>query len=234
MDDVRGGWTGVCEGSGGGGVSTICGTGLRSKEVIVEGGDFAGGGDFRISGMLTVLVRLISSLLNTESNADGPEEPTPAAEEVAGLEKFVGPDLATLGPFEGSFRVCAKFGTSMDKFGRGGIAGTPVSGDSGRLPDGLPAIPRRAARWAYVPRSALPFTLPPRLYVVLVDLFKLEPGTEGSMISPVSSSDGGSGPDLVKPGVFATKFSNSCKFGSCGFVFRDNDLCLSRRSAPSW
>lgn len=148
IDDVRGGWTGVGEGSGGGGVSTICGTGLRSKEVAVAGGDLAGGGDFRISGMLAVLDRFISSLLNIGSNVDGPEELTPTEDEVAGLEKFVGEDLARLGPFEGSFRVCAKFGTSMDKSGRGGIAGTPVSGDSGRLPDGLPATPLLAARWA--------------------------------------------------------------------------------------
>jgi hypothetical protein len=77
----------------------------------------------------------------------------------------------------------------MDRFGIGGIAGTLDSGDSGLLLEGLPAAALLAARWAYVPRSARPLTLPPRLYVVRVDLFRLDPGTEGRMISPVSSSD---------------------------------------------
>lgn len=149
-----------------GGVSIIWGTGLRSTEAVGVGGGLCGGGDFRISGMLAVLDRLVaSSLLKIESNVDGTDELRleDAASRPAGLEKFVG--AAFVAPFdvEGSFKVCARFPISMDtKFGRGGIVGRLASGDSGLLPEGLPAAALLAARCAYVPRSPLPFTLPPR------------------------------------------------------------------------
>ena len=145
IEDDRGGWRGTWGGSGGGGVSTIWGTGFRSKEVVVAGGDLDKDGSFRISGMLAVLVRFVSSWLKMESNV-GTEEFTLAEEDVAGREKFVAEAFAKIAALAGSFGVCAKFETSMDKFGSGGIAGTLVSGDSGLLPEGLPAAVLLAAR----------------------------------------------------------------------------------------
>ena len=180
--------------------------------VVVEGGDLAAVGDFRKSGML---VRLVSSWLNTESNDVGIEELAVAEDEVAGLEKLVGAALATLEAPDGSFKVCARFDTSIDRIGSGGITGMLVSGDSGLLPEGLSVAALLAARWAYVSRSApRPLTLPPLRYVVLVDLFNFGAGTEGRKMSPVSSSDDGSKLGRDRAGVFATRLSSSSKLGS--------------------
>ena len=141
--------------SSGGGTSTICGTGFRSKEALKAGGDFEGGGTFRISGILAVLVLfIISSLLKIESKVvDGTEELMVAEEKdasrPAGLEKFVAAAFPTLDELAGSFNVCARLVTSIEaKFGRGGMAGTFDSGDSDLLPDGLSAAALRAARCA--------------------------------------------------------------------------------------
>ena len=62
--------------------------------------------------------------------------------------------------------------------GTSGIVGDTVAADEPPLPD----------LFEYGTRSLLALVLPGLRYVVLVDLFKFDPGTDGSMISPFAPS----------------------------------------------
>ena len=121
------------------------------------------------------------------------------------------------------------------KDGRDGISGLDDgNGGTSPAPD-APAL--RAALCAYDGRSLpRPLKLPPRLlYCVLVDLFRLDPGIDGRMMSPLTSSE----TDLVLSGnpvaFSATSASSSSKFGSLLVepLRRECDRLLSSRSAPS-
>jgi hypothetical protein len=218
MEEVRGGCATDCRSSGGG-TSTIWGTDFLSDDIEMgTGGDFGAGTVLFVSDILGMLILRPSPRFMTASNVLGTDEFKVAGggdvSLPAGLEKLVvvafeDPDV---------LNVSARFGRSNgEKLGMAFTRGAFDSDVPGLLDSGPVVATLLAARCAYVLRSVLlrPFRLPPlpgRLYVVLVDLLRLEPGTEGRMISPVSSSTGAGMLSLASPVVLATRCSSSCRF----------------------